>query len=715
MNLACRVFSSLAVIFFLFVLTNIAEALPGSPIALAPSAPATTGPIFTVSWNIGPGGYFVHLQEKAPAGNWQIIVDFDDQPGSIILTRTIPGTYQYRTVLVGANEEVYSSAISVEVLYGEIPELDSPATQAEYQYEVRVGDIDNNGYQDAYVRRLDGDLDNGVIADQIIVRQSTNRFNLLNASALQIDAARLWPIAPMADVLPANLNLDSHVDLAIRGLTDANPQILISSGEYLVGSASQLGEFDEASEMFVRDTWEYFADPNYFDVASTPDEPGYNIRIDAVIGYCYYFYGFPVCVEEEVVLADIDVSLEDLGLDSFLFSPANQTSTWGQKVSTGGVTSDQVGAFYSPEIHAAAGPTISEQGIGNLAAYSSESSEAMQRVGPSLPDISNDPDILRCVYWCGGQINYDSYGYSYFYWVDTWTPITIPGDFDSDNFSLDAYNFSQEYSELDALGFVQVLTYPVAQRALERAAVIVIGAVGATVIVEDVMDAIEKRIEEYEANNSDAPAVDPAFEVLLEEIIGVACVGVVDPADCTAAMEGIFEDEVGQNGSEDPLPSIIGSRNVDTNQFDEDWMALHFPVIGAIVSRLKNPLRWNCTYKKYHAGTNTTYYGRTSAPEGGDCASAIAKRDQAHRILAAAGFALAIIDAERTGVTGYAAIRGREQQLIDSWMVDGRNWWNVANVIRGVAKANPAACIYHVASDVYIGPLSPYTAFGSCP
>jgi len=37
---------------------------------------------------------------------------------------------------------------------------------------------------------------------------------------------------------------------------------------------------------------------------------------------------------------------------------------------------------------------------------------------------------------------------------------------------------------------------------------------------------------------------------------------------------------------------------------------------------------------------------------------------------------------------------------------------NVGNRIRGVSPYNPAGLIYHGASNLYFGPLAPYTGFG---
>lgn len=56
---------------------------------------------------------------------------------------------------------------------------------------------------------------------------------------------------------------------------------------------------------------------------------------------------------------------------------------------------------------------------------------------------------------------------------------------------------------------------------------------------------------------------------------------------------------------------------------------------------------------------------------------------------------------------GYAAIRGREQQLIDFHGGAQSEGGTSANRIRGVSKRNPLAEIYDKAATGMFGPLTP--------
>ena len=71
------------------------------------------------------------------------------------------------------------------------------------------------------------------------------------------------------------------------------------------------------------------------------------------------------------------------------------------------------------------------------------------------------------------------------------------------------------------------------------------------------------------------------------------------------------------------------------------------------------------------------------------------------------GFGNPVIDRAVQGYSGYPAIRGREQQLIDHYGGVGNP--KVGNRIRGVSKLNPLGYIYYGASNLYFGPLSLYS------
>ena len=73
------------------------------------------------------------------------------------------------------------------------------------------------------------------------------------------------------------------------------------------------------------------------------------------------------------------------------------------------------------------------------------------------------------------------------------------------------------------------------------------------------------------------------------------------------------------------------------------------------------------------------------------------------------GFTQHRIDVAAQGDQAYSAIRGREQQLLDSF--GGVGDPQVANAIRGVAKTNPFGRFFHAASDNWFGNIAPYTGY----
>ena len=129
-----------------------------------------------------------------------------------------------------------------------------------------------------------------------------------------------------------------------------------------------------------------------------------------------------------------------------------------------------------------------------------------------------------------------------------------------------------------------------------------------------------------------------------------------------------------------------------------------------------------CTYTKVNT-SGLMYMGRTSGRIGADnsiltaCDRARRRRDREHekgRIGSRAGWGAAIQDRPiveipvfSRGIFYYGAIRGREQQLIDS---KGGPDPFTANQIRGVSQINPAGCIYWLDSTLMFPPsIAGYT------
>lgn len=134
-------------------------------------------------------------------------------------------------------------------------------------------------------------------------------------------------------------------------------------------------------------------------------------------------------------------------------------------------------------------------------------------------------------------------------------------------------------------------------------------------------------------------------------------------------------------------------------------------IIGAAVGAAEalGRARMNITYVAT-GPNNQVYIGRASGylstPQ-----EVMARRWSGHH-MSARGFGNPQLDAYTTGDYGslnYMAIRGREQQLIDS--AGGVGSPRVANAIRGVARANPFGRAYHARSNALFGNIAPYTGY----
>lgn len=131
-------------------------------------------------------------------------------------------------------------------------------------------------------------------------------------------------------------------------------------------------------------------------------------------------------------------------------------------------------------------------------------------------------------------------------------------------------------------------------------------------------------------------------------------------------------------------------------------------LISVAAAAVDSQLRTFVTYTLANPSTGQIYGGRASGF--GSAQSVANGRYATHFILRASGFESPTVDVSGRGYAVYPAIRGLEQQLIDS--LGGVGSPGVANKIRGVAKRNPLGQYYHDASNALFGPLAPFT--GGC-
>lgn len=125
----------------------------------------------------------------------------------------------------------------------------------------------------------------------------------------------------------------------------------------------------------------------------------------------------------------------------------------------------------------------------------------------------------------------------------------------------------------------------------------------------------------------------------------------------------------------------------------------------AALAALDSQLRTFVTYTLTNTATGQLYAGRASGYGSPQVVANL--RYSTHFILRSEGFASPVVDKYARGWQTYPAIRGREQQLIDS--IGGVDSPLVRNQIRAVSTSNPLGRTYFEASNALFGPLAPYT------
>ncbi len=136
------------------------------------------------------------------------------------------------------------------------------------------------------------------------------------------------------------------------------------------------------------------------------------------------------------------------------------------------------------------------------------------------------------------------------------------------------------------------------------------------------------------------------------------------------------------------------------------------------INLYKQPNQWICLFATPWRGELSTieshilhhpngqvYLGRASGF--GTPYQVMMRRYYHHNKWRALGFGKPSLDRAAIGPFGYAAIRGREQQLIDFY--GGIGSPKVANIIRGVGRYNIKGRVYHYTSNYYFGNIAPYT------
>lgn len=368
----------------------------------------------TVSGNQASGDYVVNynygtsypilatwLEERLDSGPWTVVTD-SAQMGTVSFSGKVNGTYQYR---VGQLEDSYynypipffvswSSAVTV-VVTGGAPSDMAYSTQLSYGYEARKGDINADGLQDLYIKRMSGGApNNGVLYETILTQLADNTFSVLSASASQKATAASWPTINV-DIKSVDLNLDGFVDLVIKDLSTYIPnaanQLIFSSGSSSNGQASGATSLGSQMTKTMTNISSSFSVPNYFDQFIVQVQVPYQVL---VCGYYYdYFYEGLVygCWYEfyTVSVTGYDPSfVSQDGLDfGFNWTGLEQAATDTDFRTTAELLYDVVGNILGIEFGKDR-PDFNDQGAVE---------EVLAKIWVVLSDLCGEAGVLECI------------------------------------------------------------------------------------------------------------------------------------------------------------------------------------------------------------------------------------------------------------------------------------------------------------------------------
>ena len=179
----------------------------------------------------------------------------------------------------------------------------------------------------------------------------------------------------------------------------------------------------------------------------------------------------------------------------------------------------------------------------------------------------------------------------------------------------------------------------------------------------------------------------------------------------TGAFSFLFNERlhrVQDKGDSDGADPWVAAGTVALSLSAADGPLLFGDAIGCVV--LAGAAVYDLTQRVYvtyilHHPNGQVYLGRASGF--GTPYQVMMRRYYHHNKWRALGFGKPSLDRAAIGPFGYAAIRGREQQLIDFY--GGIGSPKVANIIRGVGRYNIKGRVYHYTSNYYFGNIAPYT------
>ncbi|MEM7280957.1 MAG: VCBS repeat-containing protein [Pseudomonadota bacterium] len=162
----------------------------------------------------------------------------------------------------------------VAILFGNnnamfaFPEIGSLSAQMLFEYEVRTGDFDGNGYQDILLERLSSGSVDGSLQTTIL-EQDASGFTPVEPTSSELNTARGFPQNQDVEVMSTDQNFDGWADAILTGigsLSTANVNELIVYPSGIPGIAGPVGvqPVDETFKEFFGNLEEYRENPNFF-------------------------------------------------------------------------------------------------------------------------------------------------------------------------------------------------------------------------------------------------------------------------------------------------------------------------------------------------------------------------------------------------------------------------------------------------------------------
>lgn len=254
----------------------------------APSAPATAGSSYTVSYQPCSGCSAHWLEERAENGSWT----YKGQSPLNVIGKP-SGTYYYRvgnefTVYDGYFGYYWWTEYSAEVrvtVASNVAPLDPLTTQLGYRYETRYGDGNGDGRLDVLLNRVSGGVSgSGVVETVLLLQGSGGQLSPSVPSASLAAVAKSWPTAPIQTVLN-DFNADGFVDVLLKGVSSIVSgglnQIVFSPASPFTYQPLGMRAVDDGLKRFVAQSRAYYADSGYFD-ANAP-----LVLYYVPVPYCY--------------------------------------------------------------------------------------------------------------------------------------------------------------------------------------------------------------------------------------------------------------------------------------------------------------------------------------------------------------------------------------------------------------------------------------------